>query len=129
MDSITMDGGAASSLFLQPSSPNRRGSSERLCILCDIARRRSSYGPILEESFFRGCLLPLLAQTTGSVPAVILTALLFALLHQPGNLAHWVSLTGTGVAYGGIRVASRSTTTAALMHAIYNRALFAGATF
>src|SRR5262249_28025668 len=66
-------------------------------------------GPILEESFFRGCLLPLLAQSTGSVSAVILTALLFALLHQPSNLAHWVSLTGTGVACGWIRVASRST--------------------
>jgi membrane protease YdiL (CAAX protease family) len=86
-------------------------------------------GPILEESFFRGCLLPLLAQSTGSVPAVIFTALLFAVLHQPGNLAHWVSLTGTGVAYGWVRVASRSTTAAALMHATYNLALFAIAAF
>jgi len=57
------------------------------------------------------------------------TALLFALLHQPGNLAHWVSLTGTGVAYGWVRVASRSTTAEALMHATYNLALFAVAAF
>jgi membrane protease YdiL (CAAX protease family) len=77
-------------------------------------------GPILEESFFRGCLLPLLAQSTGSAFAVILTALLFALLHQPSNLAHWISLTGTGVAYSWIRVASRSTMAATLMHATYN---------
>src|SRR5208283_3595959 len=48
-----------------------------------------SLGPILEESFFRGCLLPLLAQTTGTICSVILTALLFALLHQPADLAHW----------------------------------------
>jgi membrane protease YdiL (CAAX protease family) len=68
-----------------------------------------------------------MAQTTGSVPSVILTALLFALLHQPGNLAHWVSLTGTGVAYGWIRVASRSTTAVALMHATYNLTLFLSA--
>ena len=84
-------------------------------------------GPILEESLFRGCLLPLLAQTTGSRIAVILTAILFALFHQPPNLAHWVSFTATGVAYGWIRVASRSTAAAALMHATYNLALFLSA--
>lgn len=49
-------------------------------------------GPILEESLFRGCLLPLLAQTTGIVAAVIITAHLFAVFHGPANLAHWVSL-------------------------------------
>jgi membrane protease YdiL (CAAX protease family) len=84
-------------------------------------------GPILEESFFRGCLLPLLAQTTGSGIAVILTAILFALFHQPANLPHWVSFTATGVAYGWIRVASRSTAAAAVMHATYNLALFLSA--
>jgi membrane protease YdiL (CAAX protease family) len=84
-------------------------------------------GPILEESLFRGCLLPLLAQTTGSRIAVILTAILFALFHQPPNLAHWVSFTATGVAYGWIRVASRSTAAAAVMHAMYNLAIFLSA--
>ncbi len=81
-------------------------------------------GPILEESFFRGCLLPVLAHTAGKVLAVVLSALLFALFHSPGNLAHWVSFTGTGVAYGWIRVTSRSTTAPALAHATYNLALF-----
>ena len=85
--------------------------------------------PILEESFFRGCLLPLLAQTTGNLAAVIFTAFLFALFHQPADLAHWVSFTATGVAYGWIRVASGSTTAAALMHASYNLAVFLSATF
>ncbi len=85
-------------------------------------------GPILEESLFRGCLLPLLAQTAGNVVAVIITALLFALFHGPDNLAHWVSFTATGAAYGWLRVASRSTTAAALMHAIYNLTLFLSAT-
>ena len=55
-------------------------------------------GPMLEESLFRGCLLPLMAQTTGSGIAVILTAILFALFHQPADVAHWVSFTATGVA-------------------------------
>jgi membrane protease YdiL (CAAX protease family) len=63
-------------------------------------------GPILEESLFRGCLLPVLAQTTGSVVAVIMTALLFALFHGPADLAHWVSFTATGLVYGWLRVSS-----------------------
>ena len=81
-------------------------------------------GPILEESFFRGCMLPLLAQTTGTVLSVVLTALLFALLHQPTDLAHWVSFTATGVAYGWIRVASGSTAACAVSHASYNVGVF-----
>ena len=84
-------------------------------------------GPILEESLFRGCLLPLLARTTGCGIAVILTAILFALFHQPANLAHWVSFIVTGVAYGWIRVASRSTAAAAVMHATYNLTVFLSA--
>jgi membrane protease YdiL (CAAX protease family) len=68
--------------------------------------------------------LPVLAQTTGTVPAVIITAVVFALFHGPTNLAHWVSFTATGIAYGWMRVASRSTTAAALMHAAYNLGLF-----
>ena len=66
-------------------------------------------GPILEESLFRGCLLPLLAQTMGNGAAVIITAFLFALFHRPADLAHWASFTATGAAYGWLRVASRST--------------------
>ena len=86
-------------------------------------------GPILEESLFRGCLLPLVAQSTGNVIAVILTSLLFALLHQPTDMVHWISFTATGLAYGWIRVASRSTAAAAVMHATYNLAVFLSATF
>ena len=58
---------------------------------------------------------------------MILTALLFALFHQPADLAHWLTFTGTGVAYGCIRMASGSTTAGALMHATYNLALFLSA--
>jgi membrane protease YdiL (CAAX protease family) len=85
-------------------------------------------GPILEESFFRGCVLSALAGSLTSGLAVILTALAFALFHNPANFAHWVSLSGSGVAYGWIRVTSRSTTAATLTHAAYNLVLllFAG---
>jgi membrane protease YdiL (CAAX protease family) len=68
-----------------------------------------------------------LAQTIGSGIAVILTAILFALFHHPADVAHWVSLTAAGVAYGWIRVSSRSTAAAAAMHAMYNLAVFLSA--
>ena len=55
---------------------------------------------------------------------MVLTALLFALFHSPANLAHWASFTGTGAAYGWIRLSSRSTTAPAFAHAAYNLALF-----
>ena len=82
------------------------------------------FGPILEESFFRGCLLPVVALSTGTIPAVIITAVVFAVFHNPMDLVHWVTLTATGIAYGWMRVASRSTTAPALMHAAYNLALW-----
>jgi membrane protease YdiL (CAAX protease family) len=80
-------------------------------------------GPVLEESFFRGCLLPLLGCGLGTTPAVILTAFVFALFHGPANLSQWLLFSGTGTAYGWIRATSRSTTAAALAHAAYNLAL------
>jgi membrane protease YdiL (CAAX protease family) len=81
-------------------------------------------GPVLEESLFRGCILPVLAQTTGTIAAIIITAVMFALFHGPTDLVHWVMFTGTGIAYGWMRVASGSTTAPALMHANYNLALY-----
>lgn len=83
----------------------------------------SLLGPILEESVFRGCLLPLIARASRNETAVVLTAGLFALFHAPNDLVHWVSFTLTGVAYGWIRVASGTTTAAVLTHATYNLVL------
>jgi membrane protease YdiL (CAAX protease family) len=82
------------------------------------------FGPILEESFFRGCLLPVLTLSTGTIPAVILTGVVFAVFHGPVDLAHWVTLTATGIAYGWMRLAARSTTASALMHSAYNLTLY-----
>ena len=82
------------------------------------------FGPILEESFFRGCLLPVLALSTGATPAVIITGVVFAIFHGTVDLAHWVTLTATGIAYGWIRLASRSTTASALTHSAYNLTLY-----
>jgi membrane protease YdiL (CAAX protease family) len=80
-------------------------------------------GPALEESFFRGCLLPTLARTTGVPVAMVASALLFAALHKPLTILQWVSLTVTGTAYGWMRASSGSTTAAILMHGTYNLTL------
>ncbi len=86
-------------------------------------------GPILEESVFRGCLLPLLARTLGKVASVAGTAVLFSAFHGPADVTHWVWFAVTGVAYGWLRLASHTTTAAALMHATCNLTLFVAAKF
>jgi membrane protease YdiL (CAAX protease family) len=57
-------------------------------------------GPILEESVFRGCLLPVLARTLGSTASVVATAVLFSAFHAPADVTHWVWFGVTGVVYG-----------------------------
>ena len=90
-----------------------------------IAGLATTVGPVLEESFFRGCLLPLIERTVGSPAAVILTSFLFAFFHQPPTVLHCACFAVSGIVYGWMRVVSSSTTTAALMHAVYNLTLFA----
>lgn len=80
-------------------------------------------GPILEESVFRGYLLPVLGATLRSAIAVIVTATLFAAFHAPSDITHWVWFSVTGLAYGWLRVASATTTASAIMHASCNLTL------
>jgi membrane protease YdiL (CAAX protease family) len=84
-------------------------------------------GPILEESVFRGCTLPVLTRTLGNAISVVAIAVLFAAFHAPGDVTHWVWFTATGAAYGSLRLASETTTTAAFMHATCNLTLFLSA--
>jgi membrane protease YdiL (CAAX protease family) len=84
-------------------------------------------GPILEESVFRGCLLPVVARTFGKVFSVLATAVLFAAFHGPSDVTHWIWFSATGVAYGWLRLASQTTTAPALMHATCNLTLFLAA--
>jgi membrane protease YdiL (CAAX protease family) len=84
-------------------------------------------GPILEESVFRGCMLPVLTRTLGNAISVVAIAVLFAAFHGPGDVTHWVWFTATGAAYGSLRLASGTTTAAAFMHATCNLTLFLSA--
>lgn len=81
-------------------------------------------GPLVEESFFRGCVLPVLARTIGPKVAILGAAILFATLHPVKTAVQWTCFAGTGIAYGWIRVKSGSTVPSALMHAAYNAALY-----
>ena len=84
-------------------------------------------GPILEESVFRGCMLPVLTRTLGNAISVVAIAVLFAAFHAPGDITHWAWFTATGAAYGSLRLASQTTTAAAFMHATCNLTLFLSA--
>ena len=81
-------------------------------------------GPVVEESLFRGCLLPVVARTTGTTIGIAATAALFATLHPISTLVQWLCFLVTGTAFGWIRVRSGSAAAATLMHAIYNATLF-----
>lgn len=81
-------------------------------------------GPLVEESFFRGCMLPVLARKTGPVIATVATAFVFATLHPVSAFVQWACFAGTGVAYGWIRIKSGSTVPSTLMHAAYNATLY-----
>jgi membrane protease YdiL (CAAX protease family) len=80
----------------------------------------SLLAPILEESLFRGCLFPLLANKAGSAVAITVTAAIFAVFHGPTDLVHWICFGLTGIAYGVIRVISGTTTAPAMAHSAYN---------
>jgi membrane protease YdiL (CAAX protease family) len=81
-------------------------------------------GPVLEESVFRGYLLPVLARALGSAFSVLAVAILFAAFHTPGDVIHWLWFTATGLAYGSLRLASRTTTAPAILHITCNLTLF-----
>ncbi len=81
-------------------------------------------GPIIEESLFRGCLLPVVARASGPTIGISVTAVLFATLHPVSTFAQWFCFVTTGTAFGWIRVKSGSTAASTLMHAIYNATLF-----
>ncbi|MCA9577613.1 MAG: CPBP family intramembrane metalloprotease [Sandaracinaceae bacterium] len=79
--------------------------------------------PFAEELFFRGLLFRQLERLRGPVPAVVGTALLFALLHAPQVFGAWpslVSITVAGVAFSTLRALTGSTLASILAHLGYN---------
>ena len=105
--------------------------SDRFSILL-VGIFATTLGPLCEELAFRGFLLPLVARSLGTVAGVLISALPFAILHGPQYSWSWrhiLLITLAGVAFGTVRLWTRSTLAAALMHAGYNFAFFAAYVF
>lgn len=84
----------------------------------------ATIGPFVEESFFRGCLQTVITRTAGRAIGIVVTAAIFASMHQVSTAIERLCLFGTGIAYGWVRTKTNSTSAAGCMHAAYNFALF-----
>jgi hypothetical protein len=84
-------------------------------------------GPAFEEIAFRGFLQPLLRRYIAPWPAILLTAIPFALLHGVQNEWAWQSLLliwFAGACFGATRYWTGSTAASILLHSGYNLTLF-----
>ncbi|KEF43220.1 MAG: metal-dependent membrane protease [Cyanobium sp. CACIAM 14] len=78
--------------------------------------------PLFEECLFRGVLLPVAGQRLGGLPAVLLSAAIFAVAHL--SLSELVPLFVLGLGLGWLRWRSGRLTSAVLMHALWNSVTF-----
>lgn len=85
-----------------------------------------SFGPLMEELFFRGFLYPVLARRLGVAGGIILTALPFGLIHavQYGNAFSAVLVIFiVGLVLTIVRAVTKSVAASFLVHVGYNGAL------
>jgi membrane protease YdiL (CAAX protease family) len=83
--------------------------------------------PLAEELYFRGLLYPSLQRRTGTLAAVLLTSVFFALIHagQVANSAGPVSiLLVVGLLLTTIRARTNSLAASVIVHVTYNATLF-----
>jgi CAAX protease family protein len=79
--------------------------------------------PFFEETIFRGYLYPVVARTFGVAPGVILTGLLFGLLHSSqlgGNFAQVALLVAVGIVFTAARAKTGNVLPGYLLHVSYN---------
>jgi hypothetical protein len=111
--------------------PMRDLLADRMSVLL-VGLFATTLGPLCEELAFRGFLLPLVARSLGRTAGVIVAALPFALGHGPQygwSWRHVLLVALAGVAFGWVRLLSRSTLAAAVVHAGYNLTFFSGYLF
>jgi uncharacterized protein len=84
-----------------------------------------TFGPLMEELFFRGFLYPVLARRTGVFLAVVLTALPFGLMHyfQYRSWGAVLVIACVGVVLTIVRVVTQSVAASFLVHVGYNATL------
>ena len=79
--------------------------------------------PLFEETIFRGYLYPVVARTFGIVPGVILTGLLFGLMHASqlgGNLPQVALIVTVGIVFTAARAKTGNVLPGYLLHVSYN---------
>ena len=86
-----------------------------------------SIAPLVEELFFRGFLYPVIVRRWGLISGVVITAVLFAFIHE-SQLAHaWAPLLLlflVGAILTAVRARTFSVAASFLVHAAYNTTLF-----
>lgn len=86
-------------------------------------------GPIIEELLFRGFLQPVMIDSMGVFPGIVVTSLLFGALHLSQNGNIWQSgalIAIVGFVLGVVRHVSGSTRASAITHISYNALPFLG---
>jgi membrane protease YdiL (CAAX protease family) len=79
--------------------------------------------PVFEELFFRGFLQPLLSRTFGVLAGILITALVFGLLHAPEYAWAWqyvLAVSLAGAVFGWVRARTNSIIPSIIMHGCYN---------
>lgn len=80
-------------------------------------------GPIVEELLFRGFLQPVLVDSLGVLPGILVTSVVFGAMHLMQNAFIWQSgvlITLVGFVLGVVRHVSGSTRASAITHVSYN---------
>jgi len=86
-------------------------------------------GPLCEELAFRGFLMPLLIRSLGAPLGIVITAVLFGMLHGPEYSWSWqliLLITAAGTVFGWVRYKTGSTAASTFMHSAFNLTQFAG---
>jgi uncharacterized protein len=93
-----------------------------------VAAFAVTLGPLMEELFFRGFLYPVLARRTGAVAGVLITGIVFGLIHSPQYGYSWAAVLivcMVGVVLTMVRAITKSVASSVLAHVGYNGALMA----
>jgi membrane protease YdiL (CAAX protease family) len=79
--------------------------------------------PFTEELFFRGFLQPLFSRTFGVAAGILITAILFGVLHAPEYSWAWqyaLAVGFAGAVFGWVRARANSIIPSTIMHGCYN---------